>query len=442
MDFHAGLVPKMPPHLLAGLVHKSRIPPKKLGKKDEETGREVLHRPADAEVIQRKATEEHGYVKDDLHDLLKDVPGAKLHGARDEKDADRLDEKISGEGQPARTIPDYSGFRVAVDTREAHKGAVKAIKGNFKTVREKDEFEKGAPDTGFHAHMLQVQRPGSDVTHEVQVLPKQVADTAEATHSLYEKARTGDKDAAAKMKAHNEDAWEKFNGAVKSDEVGTKERTIASESNSGKEGGRGESPEHAGGGADRALPPAHHSASQGVAKSEGTTRKEVAQIKTGVTVKLKDGRTGVVKGISPKGTMEIRLSGGGRVKANREDVTVVTPPAKGTTVGTPGHETPSTGAIAVDLDKTIALFDKWEGPTVIGAPIAPQVDQVKQMLANGVDIWIYTARADHPEAIPAIQKWCKEHIGQVLPITNVKYSSFSKFIDDRAELPVQMQKGA
>jgi 2'-5' RNA ligase len=604
MDIHAGLVPKTPPHLLAGLIHKSRVAPKKLGKKEEETGREILHKPNDAGTIQDKATEEHPWVRDDLQELLKDIPGAKLHGARDEKDADRLKEKMADEGQTARTIPDYSGFRVAVDTREAHKGTAAAIRGNFKIVREKDEFEKGAPDTAFHSHMMQVRRPGSDVSHEVQVLPRQVADTAEETHALYEKARTGDKGAAAKMKAHNEAAWQEFEAAqksVKSDDVGTKYKfgstqanlhpssaaaksikaaqdvipaehlagdgkdvddphvtvrygiqseskkdalrkfirgqrpftaklgptaafppsehsdgaapihapvhspelhrmnaeiekhgdfaassfpeyrphvTVAyvkpevakkyvgnhttdgkefhvssiaisdrdgnkedvpmlGESNSEKQGGRGESPERTGDGADNALSPAKSSN----ANSEATPRKEVAQIKTGVTVRLADGRTGVVKGISPKGNMEIRLEGGGRVKAERSAVQVVEPPAKGITVGTPGHDRPSVGSIACDLDKTLCEYDGFKGATVIGDPIAAQVADVKKMLANGADVWIYTARVAHPEAIPPIQKWCKQNIGQVLPITNIKYPEFAKFIDDRAELPVQMRKG-
>lgn len=364
--------------------------PSPIGKEESKTGRDILHASNDPDTIAAKVKAEHEDIKDRLHQAISTVKGAKIHGSRDEKPEERVDEKIEDEGQNARTIPDFSGFRVAVDSHEAHHQAAAAIRGHFKVVREKDEFENGAPDTAFHAHMMQVQNPGSDVSHEVQVLPKQVADTAESTHGLYEKARTGDKGAAAEMKGHNEDAWKSFNGTQepKSKEV--------------------------------SMPK--------------------AQIKTGVTVRLQDGRIGIVKGISPKGDVEVKLSTGGRVKSNRLKVQVVESdmPVKGVTVGTPGHARPTSGAVAVDMDKTMAEYDGYKGPTVIGKPIAAQITQVKKMIKDGKDVWVYTARVEHPEAIPAIKAWTKEHIGEELPITNIKYPEFAKFIDDRAQLPVQM----
>lgn len=199
----------------------------------------------------------------------------------------------------------------------------------------------------------------------------------------------------------------------------------------GLEGGRGESPEQPVGGGLSSAPTAK-------------TSPPAQPVKTGATVKLPDGRTGVVKGISPKGDVEVKLDGGGRAKAPRAQVEVVdkSAPTEGVTAGIPGHEKPSHGAIAVDLDKTLAEYDTFKGAAVIGKPIPEQVDQVKQMLKDGEDVWIFTARAAHPEAIPAVKAWTKEHIGQELPVTNVKYPEFARFIDDRSELPVQMQEGA
>lgn len=115
-------------------------------------------------------------------------------------------------------------------------------------------------------------------------------------------------------------------------------------------------------------------------------------------------------------------------------------PVQGLTSGVDGKTKPEHGAIAVDLDKTMATYDGYKGPTEIGKPIPETVDHVKQLLADGKDVWVYTARAAHPEAVPAIKAWTKEHIGQELPVTNVKYPEFERFIDDRAELPVHMQE--
>jgi hypothetical protein len=471
-QFHHGLVKKEHAPFAHGLLHKSVIhpagritaideksglpivrrdaahspvippeaPPSPIGQEEPKTGRDILHASNDPEVIQKAATDSHPDIKSDLKAAIKNIDGATLHGARDEKHPDRLEEKIEDEGQNPRTIPDYSGFRVAVDTRKAKDEVVAAIRKAFTVVREKDEFEKGAEDTAFHAHMMQVQDAGDPVTHEVQVLPKTVADNAEATHGLYEKARTGDKDAAAKMKDKNEAAWQAFAGSqgkdcaacesgdceshcsVKSDDVGTSSPPVQSAISESK-GGRGESPE------------------QPAAVGDKTP---AAQVKTGMTVKLPDGRTGTVKGISPKGELAVKLAAGGRVSIMKAQVKVIDPniEVKGVTSGTPGHDRPTVGAVAVDLDRTMSEYRGYKGPTVIGNPIAPQVNQVKQMLKDGKDVWVYTARVEHPEAIPAIKAWTKEHIGKELPITNIKFPEFHKFIDDRAQLPVQMQKGA
>lgn len=96
---------------------------------------------------------------------------------------------------------------------------------------------------------------------------------------------------------------------------------------------------------------------------------------------------------------------------------------------------------AVDLDGTLAVYDRWRGPTHIGEPIKPMVDRVKQLLADEHKVTIFTARvADEyltgkncDEIRDLIGEWCRTHIGQVLPITAVKSPYFHAFLDDRAE---------
>lgn len=116
---------------------------------------------------------------------------------------------------------------------------------------------------------------------------------------------------------------------------------------------------------------------------------------------------------------------------------------------------------AVDLDGTLAVYDKWRGHTHIGAPIQLMVDRVKQLLADGHYVSIFTARlagADYVagqaayaavhleegpdftkyrEAIDLIEEWCRMHIGQVLPITAEKKPYFHAILDDRAEQILQ-----
>lgn len=99
---------------------------------------------------------------------------------------------------------------------------------------------------------------------------------------------------------------------------------------------------------------------------------------------------------------------------------------------------PGNGWIGVDLDGTIAHYTKWKGPTEIGAPIPKMVERVKDLLRAGYDVRIFTARVSEPvfakqrEVIVAIEAWCLKHVGQVLPVTNVKDYDMLELYDDRA----------
>lgn len=91
------------------------------------------------------------------------------------------------------------------------------------------------------------------------------------------------------------------------------------------------------------------------------------------------------------------------------------------------------GWIGVDLDGTLAHYESSQFPK-IGAPIARMVERVKAWLAEGVDVRIFTARVcdGDPETVAYIQEWCLEHIGVVLPVTNLKDYMMVELWDDRA----------
>lgn len=99
------------------------------------------------------------------------------------------------------------------------------------------------------------------------------------------------------------------------------------------------------------------------------------------------------------------------------------------------------GWIGVDLDGTLAEYHGWVSPTHIGEPIRLMVLRVKEWLLAGKDVRIFTARVyaggrvDDGEIVAvhdAIQKWCREHIGTILPITCVKDYGMIELWDDRA----------
>lgn len=92
--------------------------------------------------------------------------------------------------------------------------------------------------------------------------------------------------------------------------------------------------------------------------------------------------------------------------------------------------------IAVDLDATLADYHGWKGVDHVGAPIAPMVAKVKQWLADGKTVKIFTARlhnnGNQARVIAPIKRWCKKYIGRELEVTNVKTQGMIELWDDRA----------
>jgi len=100
------------------------------------------------------------------------------------------------------------------------------------------------------------------------------------------------------------------------------------------------------------------------------------------------------------------------------------------------------GWIGFDLDGTLAEYRGWRGCQHIGPPIPAMVARLKQYRAAGWQVKIFTARGtasaeERAEALPCIERWCEEHLGEVLPITNVKDYQMVRLYDDRA---VQVEK--
>ena len=95
--------------------------------------------------------------------------------------------------------------------------------------------------------------------------------------------------------------------------------------------------------------------------------------------------------------------------------------------------------IALDMDKTLAHHESGWGIKYIGEPITPMVNKVKEWLAKGYKVSIFTARVcdDKPDGM------IKQQIDLItgflikaglpkLPITAMKSPNFTHFIDDRA----------
>lgn len=97
------------------------------------------------------------------------------------------------------------------------------------------------------------------------------------------------------------------------------------------------------------------------------------------------------------------------------------------------------GWIGVDLDGTLAHYHKWVSITDIGAPIFVMVNRIKNWLATGQEVKIFTARVsqededDNVIVRQAIKIWLVDQAGlPPLEITNVKDFKMIQLWDDRA----------
>jgi hypothetical protein len=90
----------------------------------------------------------------------------------------------------------------------------------------------------------------------------------------------------------------------------------------------------------------------------------------------------------------------------------------------------SGGWIGVDLDGTLAHYDRWRGPDHVGAPVRRMRIRVVNWLAEGREVRIFTARKE--DSYPAIRAWCLRQFHRELPITNQKDFGCVEYWDDRA----------
>lgn len=105
------------------------------------------------------------------------------------------------------------------------------------------------------------------------------------------------------------------------------------------------------------------------------------------------------------------------------------------------------GWIGVDLDGTLAHYDRFVDILSIGEPIPAMVERVKAWIADGWEVRIFTARVGlepwvvdrvtnqyipMSTVIATIEDWAEKHIGTRLRATCIKDMHMIELYDDRA----------
>jgi hypothetical protein len=91
--------------------------------------------------------------------------------------------------------------------------------------------------------------------------------------------------------------------------------------------------------------------------------------------------------------------------------------------------------VGVDLDGTLSRTDNdghFEPPYPLGEPVPEMLETVKSLLAAGIKVKIFSARACEPGNIPIVQDWAERQGLGRLEVTNVKDYDLIRYYDDRA----------
>lgn len=101
--------------------------------------------------------------------------------------------------------------------------------------------------------------------------------------------------------------------------------------------------------------------------------------------------------------------------------------------------------IGVDLDGTLAHYEKWLGWITIGPAIPRMLARVKEWLVEGKEVRIFTARVapeedvcwitgqrfTRQEIVEAVHLWCEANGLPRLPVTHEKDAQMIELWDDR-----------
>lgn len=94
------------------------------------------------------------------------------------------------------------------------------------------------------------------------------------------------------------------------------------------------------------------------------------------------------------------------------------------------------GWVGFDLDGTLAVYDRWRGIEHVGAPIKPIVAILREMVAEGRPVKIFTARVADEKSAPEVRRhvwaWLEKQGLPPIEITNIKDFQMISLYDDRA----------
>jgi phosphoglycolate phosphatase-like HAD superfamily hydrolase len=95
--------------------------------------------------------------------------------------------------------------------------------------------------------------------------------------------------------------------------------------------------------------------------------------------------------------------------------------------------------IAIDFDGVLSDYTGWKGRTApLDPPVEGAIQAIRDYQDHGLEVVIYTTRADSPAAVVMLHRWLREHGLQQKRIEAIDISNKKPpavvYLDDRAML--------
>jgi len=92
--------------------------------------------------------------------------------------------------------------------------------------------------------------------------------------------------------------------------------------------------------------------------------------------------------------------------------------------------------IALDFDGVLSNYTGWHGPGRLDPPVDGAIEAIRAYQDAGLDVCVYTSRADSPESIRQLEHWLREYglesrRAKQIQITSRKPPAVV-YLDDRA----------
>jgi len=388
----------------------------------------VLHASNDVEALRASAERQAPKVGDALAEATQGVPGAKVEAVRDSKDSDRITDKADRQGVDPNQIGDIAAAKVVAPNQQAADQVLENLHQRFpvESVTGSVDGEPGKNGVQQVQAIVNIAQPGEPVKRaEVLVQTPEMAKATDQTHDDYRKAQelraAGKEEEAKALEAKIQKVHEAAQQGPYTPKKGDRVQMSGSVPGNPKSGtvthvdpkNRKAGVKTDDGRAWPAVPLERLRPEQATPAKREVTPEEYKKIKADL----------LARGVNPADT-----EAWGTAYA-AEKAKVLSQSQSPSNQGGK-HEVAQGGTGTGESGQQPEPVQQGQPAPgeshPVGAPIPKRVAQIKELVAKGQKVVIFSAEADNPAVHEAL---ASAGLGS-LPVTNIKGPDFGAILDN------------